>query len=115
MKPKPFSALNHLTVPIAMLKLLQERSIWTPPWGPDSAVPVIHLSSAMGNGAWPRAFRTARHSNFKIKTTPGWAKTRTGLQLFATIPFFYCLNQYFAPIKARCPKGDLNPYAHNRH
>jgi len=58
MKPKPFSALNHFTVPVAIMILLQERSVDTDWSGSLVAVSVVRSGKEQSAPAEAEASKT---------------------------------------------------------
>src|SRR5690242_1656077 len=48
MKPKPFSELNHLTVPCAMVRVAFQRSVYRPPH--DARTQVLHARADQPKG-----------------------------------------------------------------
>src|SRR5450756_3055608 len=74
MKPKPFSALNHFTVPVAITNFLQERFV-----DPDSRGRSSRCSSAAPdwNKAHPR-HKAASVQDVRFTATTGWRLPQTG-------------------------------------
>src|SRR5450759_2897486 len=74
MKPKPFSALNHFTVPVAITNFLQERFV-----DPDSRGRSSRCSSSAPD--WNTAYRrhkAASVHHVRITATTGWRLPQTG-------------------------------------
>src|SRR5450756_1330294 len=74
MKPKPFSALNHFTVPVAITNFLQERFV-----DPDCRGRSSRCSSSAPdwNKAHPR-HKAASVQDVRCTATTGWRLPQTG-------------------------------------